>query len=195
MSKDPGTERTEPLGSKARGWALATAFLLLGCSLAAAWNLRSAPTVGGIAVLVVFLGALAGADFLKFSLKAPGGWSAEAERLAAEMATAAHSLARVPEPQLVRPESIPSEEAVGMPEARIDEERKRRAEVEHLMGVAAEWGWQMAHIGFTGPPEPVVEWDEDGYPRILYGQSWSQSKDALRRAASRRLSRRSEEPD
>ncbi|MCA1838003.1 MAG: hypothetical protein LC674_04370 [Actinobacteria bacterium] len=110
------------------------------------------------------------------------------------MATTAHSLASAPEPQIVRPESIASEEAVGKPEVRVDDEQKRRSDIEHLLGVAAEWGWQMAHVGFTGPPEPVVEWDGDGYPRILFGQSWSESKDALRRAISRRLRKRPNGP-
>lgn len=74
-----------------------------------------------------------------------------------------------------------------------DREHENREIIAHYMGVAAEWGWNMAHAGFKEPPEPVLEWDTDGYPRILYGQSQTLSGDALRRAAARRRERLREE--
>lgn len=51
------------------------------------------------------------------------------------------------------------------PSANIDQN-----EIEEIIRVSAAWGFNMAHIGFTSTPIPIVQW-EGNTPRILYGQS------------------------
>ncbi|GGW15073.1 hypothetical protein GCM10018980_40530 [Streptomyces capoamus] len=45
----------------------------------------------------------------------------------------------------------------------------RRSAVEAVMRDAAQWGWQMAQMGFHSPPDPEVQWTEDGTPQIMFG--------------------------
>jgi hypothetical protein len=46
----------------------------------------------------------------------------------------------------------------------------RRDAVEQIMREAAEWGWNMAQIGFKNPPIPQITWNGDT-PQIDYGFS------------------------
>ena len=49
-------------------------------------------------------------------------------------------------------------------------EDARRAQLELVINSAAEWGWTMSKMGrFKNFPHPVVEWDADGQPKIIYG--------------------------
>lgn len=42
----------------------------------------------------------------------------------------------------------------------------RREAVEQIVRAGAEWGYRMALLGVTPCPVPVVEWDEQGRPRV-----------------------------
>jgi hypothetical protein len=46
----------------------------------------------------------------------------------------------------------------------------RREVVEQLLHSSAQWGWEMAQLGFRTPPDPQVRWTDDGRPEILYGR-------------------------
>jgi hypothetical protein len=50
-------------------------------------------------------------------------------------------------------------------------ERERREAMESVIRESAAWGFDMAHLGFTTRPIPVIEWDHNGRPAILYGTS------------------------
>ncbi|MFJ1554358.1 hypothetical protein [Streptomyces mirabilis] len=45
----------------------------------------------------------------------------------------------------------------------------RRSAVEAVMRNAAQWGWEMAQLGFRSPPDPQVRWTDDGTPEIMFG--------------------------
>lgn len=45
----------------------------------------------------------------------------------------------------------------------------RREVVEDLMRTSAQWGWEMAQMGFRTPPDPHIEWSDSGTPHILFG--------------------------
>jgi hypothetical protein len=45
----------------------------------------------------------------------------------------------------------------------------RREFVEDLMRASAQWGWEMAQMGFRTPPDPQVRWTDDGRPQIMFG--------------------------
>lgn len=47
-------------------------------------------------------------------------------------------------------------------------ETVRRTAVERVIKESAGWGYDMAGIGFQSRPVPVIEWDDNGRPRILY---------------------------
>ncbi|BBB01058.1 hypothetical protein RVR_8297 [Actinacidiphila reveromycinica] len=51
----------------------------------------------------------------------------------------------------------------------------RRDAVEVVMRTAARWGWDMADMGFRNPPVPVIQWDDDGTPKILFGEGASRN--------------------
>jgi hypothetical protein len=46
----------------------------------------------------------------------------------------------------------------------------RREVVEEVIRSAAQWGWETAHMGFRTPPNPRVEWTDDGRPVIRFGE-------------------------
>ncbi|MER5462426.1 hypothetical protein ABT010_17430 [Streptomyces sp. NPDC002668] len=39
------------------------------------------------------------------------------------------------------------------------------------MGNAAQWGFEMAQMGFRRPPDPQVRWTDGGTPEIMFGAS------------------------
>jgi hypothetical protein len=45
----------------------------------------------------------------------------------------------------------------------------RRDAVEDVMRLSAQWGWEAAQMGFRSPPNPHIEWSEDGRPEIKFG--------------------------
>ncbi|MFI0897102.1 hypothetical protein [Streptomyces sp. NPDC020983] len=45
----------------------------------------------------------------------------------------------------------------------------RREVVEEVIRTSAQWGWDTAHMGFRNPPDPQVEWTDDGRPVIRFG--------------------------
>lgn len=51
-------------------------------------------------------------------------------------------------------------------EAAADLAPLRRAAVEQLIRDSAAWGFDMAALGFESHPVPVIEWTDDGTPRI-----------------------------
>lgn len=55
--------------------------------------------------------------------------------------------------------------------ATVDDERARRAAIEKIIRDSAGWGWDMARLGqFKSKPVPVIEWGDDGQPRIVRGE-------------------------
>lgn len=64
----------------------------------------------------------------------------------------------------------PAEQALFDEEpSRPDPTVLRREVVEGLMRTSARWGWEMAQMGFRTPPNPHIEWSEDGHPSIMFG--------------------------
>ncbi|MGW3936456.1 hypothetical protein [Streptomyces phaeochromogenes] len=44
----------------------------------------------------------------------------------------------------------------------------RRDSVEEIIRSSATWGWEMSHLGLKFPPNPKIEWGDDGRPKILF---------------------------
>jgi hypothetical protein len=131
-------------------------------------------------VLVAGLVALFFADFTKLKV-GPSGVEAEraarAEEVTAELNSAVTSAVQTiaSGPSLVADRDsgriIETEGVVRVNESAPSaaEERDRRRATESLIRESAEWGWQMAQIGFRRPPVPQIEWTAEGAPIIKYG--------------------------
>jgi hypothetical protein len=149
-----------------------------------------------VGVLLLGLTLVLFADFTKLKVGG-GGFGVEAERLEKHqqaMKDAARNVDRESDEQVQRVR----EELTAIPEARgvlepllamdatTDEashgfrtrlqniakegEARRREQIERLIAEAAQWGYEMAAIGFKTPPRPVIEWTPEGEPQILYGE-------------------------
>lgn len=55
--------------------------------------------------------------------------------------------------------------------APVDVAALRRDLVEEVIRNAAQWGWEMAGMGFRSPPVPYVRWSAEGEPEIRFGAS------------------------
>ncbi|MGW1892131.1 hypothetical protein ACWCP6_18005 [Streptomyces sp. NPDC002004] len=69
----------------------------------------------------------------------------------------------------------------------VDTVQLRRAAVEDLMTHAAHWGWSAAQLGFETPPNPAIQWNEQGQPEIGFASGTLDR--ARHQAILRRLSR------
>ncbi|MET7715252.1 hypothetical protein [Streptomyces sp. NPDC005407] len=67
----------------------------------------------------------------------------------------------------------------------------RRSAVEAVMRNAAQWGFEMAQMGFRSPPDPQVRWADDGTPEIMFGTG--RLKVAIDEEAWARLARQAQE--
>lgn len=115
---------------------------------------------------------------------------AAVEQAAAVTAASDEELAAIvaAEPQQEAPDTAPASQ----PDVSV----MRRENVESLLRASAQWGWEMAQMGFRTPPDPHVQWTEDGRPEILYGagtpitralvvpSSWALTPDEVRRRAA-----------
>ncbi|MGI5515314.1 hypothetical protein [Streptomyces sp. CA-106131] len=95
-----------------------------------------------------------------FRLQAFGA-DVEATRAEVETAAAGALAARTDE-ELAQAAEPP---ASGEP----DVAQLRREAVEAVMTNAVHWGWTVARMGFQNPPNPVIQWNAEGQPKIEFG--------------------------
>lgn len=150
------------------GYGLITVGIALG------WALSSPNLVGVCVFMALVLTLATNVDFSRLTAKVPGGElevRREVEKRRQLEMVAEEASKKAQDPDLVE---------LTQPTRQPDAEVWPRELIERLITVAAQWGWSMSALGWTSPPEPIIEWTKDGAPQIIAGRASLETEGELR---------------
>lgn len=140
-------------------------YLLIAAGVAVGGATSSNPLVGACVFMAMLLTIALNVDFSSVTAKVMGNQlevKRELEKRQELESVLRDAVSSTRDPDLVE---------LSRPNVGPESEVWPRELIERLIAVSAQWGWSMSAVGWSNPPEPIIEWSKDGTPQIVAGRA------------------------